>query len=129
MRLTKLFAAVMAMILIVQAGCDLWCQHAQEATATQSPNGAAPPCHGAEEGSSDTPHQPRNHGAPKDCIHPEAADDNSKFQSKIGKASQFVVLIESPVVVSYFPSDALLAEAVTAHGVKRAGPPLSILRI
>ena len=129
MRLTKLLAAVMAMILVVQVGCDLWCQHAQEATPTQSQNGAAPPCHGTEEGSSDAPHQPWNHGATKDCTHPEAADDNSKLQSKIARAGQFVAFIESPVVVSYFPNAALLAEAVMTHDVKLAGPHLSILRI
>jgi len=126
----KSWAAVMAAVLVLQAGCDLWCQYAQEIESAQLQGEATPPCHTAEESTpSDTSPQPRDHGAPKDCIHPEAADDNSKFQSKIVKASQPVSIIEVPGLPIVSRNDSPRIPDALTKGVDRASPPLSVLRI
>jgi hypothetical protein len=129
MNLVKSSAIAMALVLVLQTGCDLWCQHAEEITSAQSQGGAAPPCHGAGESQKDTNHQPANHGAPKDCLHPQAADDNSKLQSKIVKASHPVAVIQFSGVPIRFETGDFLSWAIATNDVSRSSTSLSVLRI
>jgi hypothetical protein len=130
MNLVKLSAIVMTVVLVLQSGCDLWCQHAEQITSTtQSHDGAVPPCHGAGESQKDSKHQPVNHGAPKDCLHPQAADDNSKLQKKIVKATYPAAVIEFSGLPIRFEAREFLSGVIAKHDVSRSSPPLSFLRI
>lgn len=125
----KLSAIVMTVVLVLQAGCDLWCQHAEQITSTQSHDGAVPPCHGAGDSQKDSKHQPINHGTPKDCLHPQAADDNSKLQKKIVKASYPVAVVEFSSLPIRVEAREFLSWVIPSNDVSRASPPLSVLRI
>src|SRR5678815_533146 len=130
MNLAKSSAIVITVVLVLQTGCDLWCQHAEHITSTTHSHGAAvPPCHGAGENQKNSKHQPVNHGAPKDCLHPQAADDNSKLQSKIVKATYPVAVIESSGLPMRFEAHEFLSLVVARNDVSRSSPPPSVLRI
>ena len=130
MNLVKLSAIVMTVVLILQTGCDLWCQHAEQMTSTtQSHGGAVPPCHGAGESQKESKHQHGDHGAPKDCLHPQAADDNSKLQNKIVKATFPVAAIEFSGLPTRFEAREFLSGVIARNDVSRSSPPLSVLRI
>jgi hypothetical protein len=129
MNLVKLPAIVMALVLVLQTGCDFWCQHAEELTSAQSQGGATPPCHGAGESQRDSKHQPVDHGAPKDCLHPQAADDSSKLQTKVAKASHPVAVIQFSGLPIRFETRDFLSGVIARNDVSRSSPPLSVLRI
>jgi hypothetical protein len=129
MNLVKLPAIVMALVLVMQTGCDLLCQHAEEMTSSQPHGGAAPPCHGAGESQKDSKHQPVNHGVPKDCLHPESADDNSKLQNKTVKATYPVAAIEFSSLPIRFEAREFPSWVIARNEVSRSSPPLSVLRI
>jgi hypothetical protein len=129
MNLVKLPAIVMALVLVLQTGCDLFCQHAEDVTSVPSHGGAVPPCHGAGESQKDSKHQPVNHGAPKDCLHPQAADDNSKLQNKIVKAAYPVAVTEFSGLPIRFETRDFLSWVIARNDVSRSSPPLSVLRI
>jgi hypothetical protein len=129
MNLVKLSAIVMTVVLVLQAGCDLWCQHAEEITSAPSHDGAVPPCHGAGESQKDSKQQPVNHGTPKDCLHPQAADDNSKLQNKIIKATYPVAVIGFSGLPIRFEAREFLSWVIARNDVSRSSPPLSVLRI
>src|SRR5262245_25293208 len=117
MRLLKSSAIAMTLVLVLQTGCDLWCQHAQETVYAQLQGGAVPTCHGGGESEKDTKHQPANHGTSKDCLHPQAADDNSKLQSKIVKATHPVAVIQFSFPVQFETRD-FLSEIIARNDIK-----------
>ena len=129
MNLFRVGATLMALVLVFQAGCDLWCQHAEQMAAIQQDR-AAPPCHGAGDSPIDTKDSPSGHDGPtRDCLHPQAADDSSKLQSKIVKQSQPVVIVElSGVPVRLEMSEWQKVPRVT-NDLGPSGRPLVILRI
>ena len=101
MALLKTCAVILALALFLQSGCDLWCQHAdQMASAKQVASGAVPPCHHAADSKPDSKDSGK-HESHKDCVHPQAADDNGKLQAKVVKANHPVALmvsVESPAL-------------------------------
>ena len=129
MILGKVTAAIVAMVLVFQSGCDLLCQQAEEIASMQQ--STIPPCHDTG-GHQKSGHQDRHgsHGSSQDCLHPEAADDSSKFQIKIVKANQ-------PIVVAGFSAIPLrlqfaipvVATSSGGGGISPSGPPASVLRI
>jgi hypothetical protein len=130
MRLAKLTALVVTFVLVLQSGCDFFCQHAEEMASQRVQGNAVPPCHSTGSGeNSNHQDQHRDHQTAKDCLHLQAIDDGSKLQTKVVKASQPVaivalatiqVLVHSrvPVLATDFPSD-----------VKPSGPSSPVLRI
>jgi hypothetical protein len=129
MNLVKVPAIMMVLVLVLQTGCDLFCQHAEEMTSTQSHGGAVPPCHGAGESQKDSRHQPVNHSAPNDCLHPQAADDNFKLQNKIVTATYPVDVIEFFGLPIRFEARGFLSGLIARNVVSRSSLPLSGLRI
>ena len=129
MALVKTCAVVVVLALFLQSGCDLLCQHAEEVTsATPPPGTAVPPCHDTEHRESD-PKESRNHETPKDCIHPQATDDNSKLQTKMVKASQPVAIVEVADIHSHFQFHPVASYATVLDLIEPSGTPSSILRI
>ena len=131
MSLVKLSATVLTFVLILQSGCDFFCGHAEEAaTASEQQSPQTPPCHGTEDGEkSDHKQHSDNHGAPKDCIHPQATDDGSKLLGKIVKEDLPAVSIGVPGIDGRVQSQPLTFATPVAIGVNPSGPPSSILRI
>ena len=129
MNLFRVVATVLALVLVFQTGCDLWCHHAEQMAAVQQ-DGAAPPCHGAGEGPTDTrDSQPRHHGTTKDCLHPQAADDSFKLQSKIVKQSQPVAIIELSAVPDGLEMREWQKAPLATNALSPSGRPSVILRI
>ena len=130
MRLAKLTALVIAFVLVLQTGCDFFCQRAEEVASQRVQGSAVPPCHGTGDGeNSDHRDQHNDHHAAKDCLHPQAADDGSKLQTKIVKASPpdaVATLAAVPVLVH---SRILVVATEFPRGVKPTGPSSSVLRI
>src|SRR5688572_5503230 len=93
-------AAVLSMILVLQAGCDLWCHETETDWESLTQTAAAPACHGTTEESDGSEQKPtRHHESSKECFHPQATDDNSKLQTKIVKASHPVAASEFSAVL------------------------------
>jgi hypothetical protein len=129
MNLFRVAAAVMALVLVFQTGCDLWCHHAEQMAAVPQ-DGAAPPCHGAGESPSDTEDQSSgNHGTTRDCLHPQAADDSSKLQAKIVKESQPVGVIEFSGVPLRLETREWQMAPLATNVMSPSGRPLTVLRI
>jgi hypothetical protein len=129
MALVKTCAVVVVLALFLQSGCDLWCQHAEEVTSATQPEGAAvPPCHDTEQGESG-PQKSGNHETPKDCVHPQAADDNSKLQTKVIKASHPVAIVEVADIYSRVQFHPVVSSAPVLYPVKPSASASSILRI
>lgn len=132
MSLLKTCAAVLSLILVLQTGCDLWC-HRAESEGGSSQHTAVTPvpaCHGTTEKSEGSEQKPAgNHEPSKDCVHPQAADDNSKLHTKIAKASHPVVFVDFPVVQVGIQLHALTFSAPDTGPFKVAPPSSLILRI
>lgn len=130
MILSRTCAAVLSMILVLQTGCDLWCHETESEWASLVESTAPPACHGTTDKSDGSGQEPtRHHESTKDCVHPQATDDNSKLQTKIVKASH-------PVATSEFSGDLLRMQPRTMAYVPsnidslKVSPPSSlILRI
>lgn len=126
MGLVKTCAVVLVLALFLQSGCDLWCQHAKEIASAIQPQGTpVPPCHDAESDPKDS----SNHETPKDCVHPQAVDGNSKLQTEGVKASQPVAIVEVADIQSNFQFHAVASQAIVLDHILPPGPPSSILRI
>src|SRR5688572_2540036 len=90
MSFLKTCAAFLSLVLVLQTGCDLWCHQAESegSSSHQSAGTPTPACHGTSHNSESSEQEPsRHHESSKTCVHPQAADDNSKLQTKIAKAS------------------------------------------
>ena len=128
MSLVKVSATVLVLALVLHTGCEFWCHHSDEATpAAQLQGASVPPCHQPSEGKQPDRQQP-NHETSGDCIHPQAADDNSKLQSKIAKAS----LPVTPAQVFGVENRRQIQDSLRAIGVIRNSSSdftASILRI
>jgi hypothetical protein len=129
MALAKTCAAIVALALFLQSGCDLWCQHAEQtASVNPSQDGGVPPCHHAGNGSSNPKHSGGN-PEHKNCIHPQAANDNSKVQAKVIKFEQPISIIETPQTYAQAYFDHVVPSGVSPGLIRQSGPPSSILRI
>jgi hypothetical protein len=132
MSFAKLAAAVLTFVLILQSGCDFWCMHAEEVASASAPQEASvPPCHGAGD-SEDSQHKrhSENRGTPRDCAHPQAADNNSELKTKVVKASQAVATVEVDGARGGVQLQPLEFVVTAASNIKRnPGSPSPILRI
>jgi hypothetical protein len=126
MSLAKVTATILALALVLQTGCDFWCHNEDAATTATLQGSAVPPCHGASEGNGQ---QPRNHDTSKECVHPQAADDNAKLQTKVVKASPLAMFVDFPGVEIRLQGYSVLLSAPYLSAVTLSGPPASILRI
>ena len=132
MSLVKLSATVLTFVLILQSGCDFFCQHAEEAAnASEHQSAQTPPCHDTSDGEkSEHKQHSGNHGSPKDCIHPQATDDGSKLLGKIAKENLPAVITGVHGIDGRFQLLQPLTFATPgAIGFNPASPPSSILRI
>ena len=128
MALAKTCAAVLALALFLQSGCDFWCQHAEQIASTNPmQDGGVPPCHHSGNGNSD----PKHSGNPehKNCVHPQAADENSKLQTKMVKSVQPMAIIETPQAYSQAYFDYVVPSGVSPGLIRPSGSPSGILRI
>lgn len=126
--LGKLTATIVALVLVFQSGCDLLCRHAEEIASMQE--SAVPPCHDTgDDQKSDHQDRHDNHGTSQECLHPEAADDSSKFQTKIVKASQPVALVSLPSIPVRLQSRVPLVAINLGWGISPSSAPTSVLRI
>ena len=129
MALSKTGAAILALALFLQSGCDFWCHHAEQiASMNPAPDGGIPPCHHSGDGNSDSKHSGGN-PAHKTCVHPQAADDNSKLQAKVIKADQPIAIIETPLAYSQAYFDHVVPSGVSPGLTRQSGPTSAILRI
>ena len=129
MALVKTCAAIVALALFLQSGCDLWCQHAdQMASARQLADGAVPPCHHPADSKPDSKDSSK-HESHKGCVHPQAADDNSKLQAKVVKANLPVALVVSVESPALRYSRELAPRAAFLSHIVLSPPPPANLRI
>ena len=129
MALVKTCAAIVALALFLQSGCDLWCQHAdQRASANQLADGAVPPCHHAADSKPDSKDSGKQESQ-KDCAHPQAADDNAKLQAKVVKADQPVALVVSVETPALRYSRELAPRVAFLSHIALSPPPPANLRI
>jgi hypothetical protein len=131
MAFAKTCAAILALALFVQSGCDLWCQHAERTTSVDPmQDGGVPPCHQPQSGNdnSDSKH---SGGSPEhnNCVHPQAADDNSKLQAKVIKAEQSIAIIETPHTFRQTDFDYVVPSGASPGLIRQSGPLTAILRI
>lgn len=130
MILFKPCAAILSMILVLQTGCDFWCHETESDWVSLVESTAAPACHGtADKGDGSEQEPSRHHEPSKECLHPQATDDNSKLQTKIVKASH-------PAAVNEFSGIQLhvqprtIAFSFSSKDFLNVSPPSSlILRI
>jgi hypothetical protein len=131
MNLLKTCAAVLSLVLVLQTGCDLWCHHAESDSVSvqQTAGPPAPACHGTTDRSEGSEKVPtRDDESSKGCVHPQAADDNSKLQTKVVNASHQVI----SGGFAGIQVDVLHTEPyrTASRGLVKASPPSSlILRI
>ena len=129
MNLFRAGATLMALVLVFQTGCDLWCQHAEQMAAIQQDD-AVPPCHGVGESPIDTKDsQSGHHSTTKDCLHPQAADDSTKLQSKIVKQGQPVAIVALPGVPVRLEMSQWQKMPLAINDLVPPGRPLVVLRI
>jgi len=126
--MAKTCAAILALALFLQSGCDLWCQHAEQITANHMQDGGVPPCHHSGSSNSDPKHSGSN-PEHKNCVHPQAADDNSKLQAKVIKAEQPSAIIETPETYQQVYFNHAVPRGASPGLIRQSGPPSSILRI
>ena len=128
MTLAKTCAAIVALALFLQSGCDLWCQHAQQtASAKESHEDAVPPCHHSGDGKSH-PKESRNQPH-ENCTHPQAVNDNSKSEAKISKVDQPAVLIHVAVLHWHIEFHHAVVGTTPLSRLGPSGSPSAILRI
>ena len=129
MSVVKVSATVLVLALVLHTGCDFWCHDSDEATsATQLQGASVPPCHQPSDGKQPDHQQQPNHETSSDCIHPQAADDSSKLQTKIAKAN----LPVTPVQVFGIENRRQIHDSLRAIrmiGVSPSDSTASILRI
>lgn len=87
-----------------------------------------PPCHQPSEGKKPDHQQQPNHETSRDCIHPQAADDSSKHQTKIAKASLPVTTAQVFDIENRFHIHDSL-HAIRMIGISPSDFTASILRI
>ena len=116
MALLKTCAAILALALLLQSGCDLWCQHAEQiASANQLADGAVPPCHHAADSESDSKNS-HKHESPKDCLHPQAVvDDNAKLHGKVVKADLPATLVSVEIFAFRYSRESASQIAPLGH--------------
>ena len=122
---------ILTLVLISQSGCDLFCQHREEARSAANSQGSVPACHDSGEHQAPTHKQSNNHEPPKDCVHPQAVGDNPKFETKVAKLTLVAIAIEFPSLDARFGANAFTDHPAVVHGIKPPGPPTSpsVLRI
>ena len=104
MILFRTCAALLSMILVLQTGCDFWCDETESDWVSLVESTAAPECHRtADKGDGSEQEPTRHHEPSKECVHPQATDDYSKLQTKILKASH-------PAAANEFPGIQLRVE-------------------
>ena len=129
MTLVKTCAAIMALALFLQSGCDLWCQRAEQmASAKQLADGAVPPCHHPADSKPDSKDSSK-HESHKGCVHPQAADDNGNLQAKVAKANQPVALVVSVENPELRYSRELAPRVAFLTHIALSPPPPATLRI
>lgn len=121
----------LTLALVAQSGCDLWCQHAEEARSAANSQGTAAPCHDLGEHQTPAPKQSSNHEIPKDCVHPQAVGDNPKFEAKVAKATPVAIAMVFPSIEIRFGAIAFTNYPAHVLGIKPPGTPVSpaVLRI
>ena len=129
MSLVRLTAIAVISVLILQSGCDFFCQQAEKEAPAEMQKETVPPCHGAgSEQPVEHKHQARHHETNKDCLHPQASDDNSKVQAKLFKAHLPANLVEAPRLPVQFESHVWISTAAPpGHSVSSFST--TILRI
>ena len=128
MTLAKTCAAIVALVLFLQTGCDLWCQHAEQiASAKESHEDAVPPCHHSGDGKSD----PKKSGSQshENCVHPQAVNDNSKSEAKIYRADQTAVMIQVAALDWHVEFQNAVVGATPLSRLGPSGPHSTVLRI
>jgi hypothetical protein len=127
MSLARVAAVILTVALFLQSGCDFWCHHAEEVTATQDRSTAVPPCHEASEESQPAHHSDTN--GPKSCDHPQATDDGSKLLAKVIKAYHPLAATSVAGVQSLLQFQEASRGATAPTGGQPSGVPFLVLRI
>jgi hypothetical protein len=129
MALPKTCASILALALILQSGCDFWCQDAEQVTSMNPiKDGGVAPCHHSGSDHSGPKH---SGGSPehKGCVHPQAADDNSKLRAKVTKAERPIAIIDAPQTYRQAFLDHVVPSGALSGPIPQSGPPSTILRI
>jgi hypothetical protein len=80
----KACAAILCQILFLQAGCDLWCPHAESEQPPLLASGVTPAgdCHGTPVQKNDGESKPTRHdGSGPDCDHLQITEGNPEPQT------------------------------------------------
>lgn len=131
MALAKTCAAILAVSLFLQSGCDLWCQHAEQSTSVNPmQDGGVPPCHESQSGN-DNSDPKHSDGSPEqsNCVHPQSADDNSKLQAKVIKVEQSIAIIDAPHTYRQAYFDHVVSSGTSPGLIRQSGSQSAILRI